>query len=592
MYKTITDIQKENKEFRGVSFRNFWRSVCRLSVLVLILFGLTSCAIPDDIPYPIVKSELLDVEVEGQCDESGLTAGKAIIDADARTVQLYVNDLVDLSDLRITTLEANNDALIIVNDTIRRSSATFGTSGQPVCELKQGLTVDARRPVTVILRTWPGQEFEWTLRIEQVVKREIEVEGQIGDAIIDPITQVAIVYISEQRDLTKLKVNKFSLGGPHGTVSPDPTKETSVDFSLARSYEVTYGWSKQIYEWTVYAYTTAGTVEPSAQFTTTSKGACVVSGNRPNGVLPVIEYRADTESSWTALTEVGLPSATTYEAVLTGLHSDIQYHYRVTIGSTVIEGEPFYFVGEQLENSSFDNWQITGDEKRPLYLPWGEDDEPYWDTGNHGATTVGASNSTFVDEDGRRYANLQSKYIVIKFAAGNIFTGSYLQTDGTNGVLSFGRPFTSRPTQLQFDFQYQTSPITRTGGEWKEAWGQYISRKMYDNIKGQPDSCSVYIALGDWEPTTYKSYQVPYLIRTRPSELHLMDMNSPNLIGYAQMTCGEDVLQWTTKTLDIHYYNDRTPTTIIVVAASSKYGDYFTGGESSLMKIDDIKLKY
>ena len=71
-----------------------------------------------------------------------------------------------------------------------------------------------------------------------------------------------------------------------------------------------------------------------------------------------------------------------------------------------------------------------------------------------------------------------------------------------------------------------------------------------------------------------------------------MDMHSSNLIGYGQMTCGEDVSSWTTQTIDIHYYNDRTPTTIIVVAASSKYGDYFTGGEGSQLKVDDFKLIY
>ena len=178
------------------------------------------------------------------------------------------------------------------------------------------------------------------------------------------------------------------------------------------------------------------------------------------------------------------------------------------------------------------------------------------------------------------------------FENGNIFTGSYLKTDGTNGVLSFGRPFTSRPAQMQFEFQYKTSTITRTGGDWQDAWGSYITRSLYEGLKGQPDSCSVYIALGDWEPERYGSTLCPYLIRTRTSELHLMDLKSSHLIGFAQMTCGDNVTTWTKKTLDIRYLNDRTPTTVIVVASSSKYGDYFTGGEESLLKIDNIQLIY
>lgn len=34
------------------------------------------------------------------------------------------------------------------------------------------------------------------------------------------------------------------------------------------------------------------------------------------------------------------------------------------------------------------------------------------------------------------------------FAAGNVFVGKFLKIDGTDGILRFGRPFTSRPSKL------------------------------------------------------------------------------------------------------------------------------------------------
>ena len=403
----------------------------------------------------------------------------------------------------------------------------------------------------------------WTVRVRQVVKREVEMEGQVGNAVIDPETRVVIVYVNESQNLAAIKVKKFSLGGPHGSVDPDPTKQESVDFTNSRRYYVKNGWSDLIYPWVVYVYQTAGSVQPTMEVSTTAKGATLISGTRPNGVVPVVEYKAVGDAEWEKAAEIRIPTSTTY-----------------------------YFVGEQLENAGFEDWHIKGEGMKALYCPWAEGSEPYWDTGNHGATTVGASNSTFVDENGRRYANLQSKYIVIKFAAGNIFTGKYVETDGSNGVIAFGRPFTSRPSKMTFEYQYKTSTITRNGGEWNNAWGQYISKSMYENLKGKPDSCSVFIALGDWQPETYKTTVCPYLIRTRPTALHLMDLKDPHLIGYAQMTRGEDVNSWTTETLDIGYRSDRTPTTIIVVASSSKYGDYFTGGEESLLKVDNFKLIY
>ena len=43
----------------------------------------------------------------------------------------------------------------------------------------------------------------------------------------------------------------------------------------------------------------------------------------------------------------------------------------------------------------------------------------------------------------------------------------------------------------------------------------------------------------------------------------------------------------------IEYRNmDTKPTSIVLVASSSKYGDYFTGGVDSTMWLDDLKLVY
>lgn len=562
---------------------------------------LAGCSIEDDIPYPTIVPDITAFTVEGLCDASGEGEGTAEIDNKKRTIHLYVNDMVDIRHLRITNVEVTNDAAVTIDGQCYAASATYAqrqdnadgenaTAGSTAGQT--AFRTDCSRDITVKVSTW--QDYEWTLHVEQVINREIEIEGQVGNAVIDASTNVAIVYVANTESLSHLKVNKFSLGGTHGRVTPDPTAEEYADFRQHRRFSVQYAWASQATTWDVYVYTTERTIEPTLDVATNEQGFTVLSGTRPNGIIPTAEYRAEGEETWTTVAPelVKLPTSTSYEIAFDALHNDIQYHCRVTFGDKTLEGEPFYFVGEQLKNSSFESWQIKGDEKRPLYLPWGEGEEPFWDTGNHGATTVGASNSTYAEEDGRRYACLQSKYIVIKFAAGNIFTGSYLATDGSNGVLSFGRPFTSRPLRMTFDFQYKSSTITRTGGEWQNAWGTYITRQLYEGLKGRPDSCNVYIALGDWEPTTYKGKESPYIIKTRPSELHLLDLNNGHLIGYGQMTCGKDVSTWQHETIEIKYRNQRKPKYIIVVASSSKYGDYFTGGESSLLKIDDFKLIY
>ena len=83
------------------------------------------------------------------------------------------------------------------------------------------------------------------------------------------------------------------------------------------------------------------------------------------------------------------------------------------------------------------------------------------------------------------------------------------------------------------------------------------------------------------------------MIKTRPSELQLFSPTDDNVIAYAQMTKGESVTEWTTQTLTLNYrHTDRTPKYIIVVASSSKYGDYFIGGDESQLQVDDIRLLY
>ena len=40
------------------------------------------------------------------------------------------------------------------------------------------------------------------------------------------------------------------------------------------------------------------------------------------------------------------------------------------------------------------------------------------------------------------------------------------------------------------------------------------------------------------------------------------------------------------------YRNDRTPKYIVIVGAASRYGDYFTGGKGSVLKLDEFELVY
>ena len=72
-----------------------------LCLLLTALVVLASCAIKDDLPLPIRKTVVTAFEVEGQCDETGEGYAEATIDKDKSTIDVYVDDRVDISRLRI-----------------------------------------------------------------------------------------------------------------------------------------------------------------------------------------------------------------------------------------------------------------------------------------------------------------------------------------------------------------------------------------------------------------------------------------------------------------------------------------------------------
>lgn len=556
---------------------------CFIVILMAAALLLTACLEEDKLPLPWVKSEITTFEVEGQCDATGDGFAEAQIDKEKREVTLYVSDQVSLSKVKLKKFVVSNNAFVYKE--MADGGLVEVTHTLPNLDCSTG---SAR----LLLKTY--QEFWWKVSVQRVVQREVVVSNQVGDAIIDAASQTVVVYVTPEQDLKRIVIEKFTLGGQHGRVYPDPTG-TEVDFSRGRTYAVFEYGSETAQEWSVFVYNASSTTSTTAEVFPHSVRA-YVSGNMQNGTIPVVEYCEAGSGNWQVVPgEKVTVRTTSYEAVIEGLTPGKDYECRATADGVASQVASFHTADPaQLPNSSFDDWSTIDVNGRDLYQPWKAGDSPFWDTGNRGATTVGASNSTMGVEGSRTFAHLQSKYIVIKFAAGNIFTGKYLETDGTNGVLSFGQPFASFPTKLQLDYSFKTSTINKGGGKWDDSYGKYISRATYDGLLGQPDSCNVYVALiGDKDEEVYKDVLYPFIVRTRPSTLKLFSPNSDNVIAYGSMTKGDDVPEWTTTTIPLQYrFTNRQPKYIVIVAASSKYGDYFVGGSETLLKIDNLKLLY
>ena len=249
------------------------------------------------------------------------------------------------------------------------------------------------------------------------------------------------------------------------------------------------------------------------------------------------------------------------------------YKYRVSVDGTAGSEQTFTTVAAvALENGSLENWSQDGSQ----WNPWGADNSPFWGTGNKGTKLIGKNITLPVDESvSGKAAYLESvNALGLKLASGNLFTGDF-DLDGMNGLLHFGREFSSFPTSLRLYYKYTPATIDMIG----DNVGDLAS------MKGEPDICHIYIALSD------KSE--PYEIRNNPSKRQLFDKDDANIIAYGEFSSNQSTSSYKQIEIPLEYrYTNRTPKYIIIVASSSKYGDYYIGGVGSKLWLDEMELVY
>ena len=547
----------------------------KLTYFLLSCLGLASCAIENDIPYPLQEASISSIEVEGQRAAEGATDAAAVIDKAAGTVTLYVNDSVDITRLKITRLVLDpRDATIGIDSVLCDNYEKFPTNDFASLDslpLSANTRVDFSKPITMTLSTY--QDYPWKVTVNQIIQRDVDVTG-MSNYVLDANSRTVIIYVGSEQELNNIQINKLNLGGEYGRVKPDPT--TVHDFTSSQTFRAARHGEESWLEWQVFVYKTeeGGSIGSSDVFAMVNRAT--VKGSVQSGKTPTIEYCKQGTSDWNTVSSANVNvSGTSFTATLTGLSGSTTYSYRVTVDGVAGSEQSFTTApATPLTDGSFDNWSSTAATNGTLWQPWTT--TSFWDTGNKGATTIADSNSTPTTETcngSGKAASLETRWVVMKLAAGNIFTGSYVKTDGTNGVLSFGRSFTTFPTKLRINYKYTSATIDKIGED------------ALEYLKGKPDSCHIYIALTDWDQ--------PLEIRTRPSERQLFDKNDSHVIAYAEYISGNSDSQYQQKDLVLDYrYDNRTPKYILIVASASKYGDYFTGGVGSKLLIDNFELIY
>lgn len=556
----------------------------KIVVGLFCIGGLASCAIENDIPYPIVEGAITGIAVEGQRGpEDNKLNSAAVINTNARTVSLYVNDSVDITNLKITQLQVSNNAELLPDSAACVDIEHFPTAGFSSLDSvsnSANTRVDFSKPVNFTLRTY--QDYVWKVTINQIIDRDIQVLGQ-QDCTIDEKNHRVIISVGQDQDLSNIQIKALNLGGEFGevrTVNNVPITDVhdfssgeGVEFYARLNWEDPDDWTK----WTVFVFHSAsGAVGSSSIFP-----MCVnafLTGSVQSGRTPVIEYREQRGSSWETLDASAVTiNGTNYSATISGLTPGTAYLYRVSVDGETGEEQSFTTVQSvALENGSLENWsEGTTATGRPYDIPNAAGSD-FWGTGNPGAAAFLDNLTTPTTESvSGTAARLETKWAAIKLGAGNLFTGDF-ELSGIDGLLHFGRPFTSFPTALRLHYKYTSTTISDVYSQAPSYMQSFI---------GNPDTCHIFIALSD------KSE--PYVINTTPRERQLFDKNDANIIAYGEFISSESTSSYEQIEIPLTYRaTNRTPRYIIIVCAASKWGDYYVGGRGSTLLIDEMELVY
>ena len=531
----------------------------RFITIIAAVLALSSC-IQNDLPYPIVELEILDITVEGAIDEP-------VIDRVNRTVTFTLAESTDIRNVKITDIVYSQDAT-----PSREMVGSF----------------DMRSPQYVTLSLY--QHYEWVITATQQIDRRFNVFGQIGETEWDVERNVAKAYRRSDFGLDTVTVTQLRFGPKPEYDYPDAS--TIRDFSNADHTQTaivdSYG-RREIWRLIVEPK------EVAIDITRTVAGAEVIwlKATGIDGAQTGFRYREKGSESWIETDKQWYTSqGGVIEAALRHLKPQTEYEvigYAVTDNgeqtSNIVQATTTATMA--LPNGDLEQWSYSDS----VYFPYLDLHGAWWGTGNPASKIAGINLTTPHTQNlapgktgtcAQLWSQKASVMGIGKFAAGNLFVGSFDRIVGTNGLVAFGHKFNLRPTALRGWVKYNCGTI--------DCYPSGTSSKI-PGI-GNPDKGSIYIALGDWDYNVYGgNEESPVLVDTR-DESTFFNSSNAGIIAYGELIFNESC-DWFEFEIPIEWRDfDRVPTHLIIVASGSSYGDYFVGSTESIMWLDDFELVY
>lgn len=553
-------------------------------VLLLAVSSVLSC-IRYDMSYPRILAAFEALEVEG--------AEEVLIDKSSRTVSIEMNEQSDLSAVKV--------------DSVALTEKAFFKDGN-FPEI-----LDLTSPYEVMLRLY--HDYRWTIKGTQSVERYIRCVNQVGDAVFYPDRKEAFVYVSNSQRLRDLRIEAMKLeldgslvknstgkeyeGNDVVTVTHECEFPMTLDCTDQRTFTVLSRGEEIVWNFTVIP------VEVPAQITDVAawcSSADVFATFDGTSEPPMLHYKKTSDEEWIVLPQDSLKvDGINIAAHIGGLEMGTSYDVKLLFNGEELPGRTFVTdTPVQLPNMNFDRWWLSGKVWYPYFQNDSESDK-VWDSANPGAAQfIGSSTlpeyedvvnkGAWIDEAGvehqRAAVKMVSKWAAVKFAAGNLYTGKFNGLVGLSGAdLDWGVPFTSKPKALKGWYKYQPAAVNYKNNV--AVSGSEMDRGQIQILLIETDCPYNVLPVNGANGPTYKDKN------------KIIDLESDQtIIARGEMKLdlsdvdNDGKADWVEFVLPFEYRDNRTPTYVVVTAASSYLGDFFTGGDGSTLLIDEFEFIY
>ena len=314
-----------------------------------------------------------------------------------------------------------------------------------------------------------------------------------------------------------------------------------------------------------------------------------------------LQYRKKGTEDWTTVDNATLMAANAITEVsggvevsynVTGLQASTQYEYQLAQdGAPVVTSNTIAFTieGESLYNGGFELWHY--ETNKEIAYPTASESIKYWSSSNPGSGSVLKSLAKLTDRTtdyvhgGTYAAKLQSKSTMGILAAASLYTGEFgnLNVTSQEASLKWGVPFTGRPASLHGYMMYKPGTVNLA----KTAASDGTPLPSEAPREGELDHCHIFCALMNINAPLDVSNGD---LSTFPT---WTNRNDSRIVAYGIKVQTTTQDGWVEFDIPLEYYQTGViPKYLVIVAAASKYGDYFHGSSSSVLYLDDFELRY